>query len=225
LASVVQAVVNRAGWLSGNSMAFVMSGAAANNYRRAWSFDGGAASGDAPRLVVQFTPPCRPAINPNTRYEVRLPASNFSSGQPLYGRTLTAADTDLSSGGDGRDSDGTMVGGMALASVTTGLYGQNNHNFDFGFFIPTTAAAVSVGGRILSASGRGISGATVTLFAADGMRRRALTGAFGYYRFDDIPAGQTVVVSVSSKRFSFAEPSRAVNVGDELTDLNFTAEN
>jgi len=50
----------------------------------------------------------------------------------------------------------------------------------------------------------------------------ARTSSFGYYRFDDVLAGETYIVSVTSKRYSFAP--QVVSVFEELTDLDFTPE-
>lgn len=87
-----------------------------------------------------------------------------------------------------------------------------------------SAANLSVGGRVLTDYGRGIANARVTLMESDGAMHTALTGSYGYYRFDGIAANQTVVVSVGSKRFSFRNPSQSVSVVDELTEVNFIAE-
>ena len=57
---------------------------------------------------------------------------------------------------------------------------------------------------------------------ADGGTRRVITTAFGYYRFDDVLAGEAYVIAVSSKRFEFAP--RVINVIDELTNVDFTAD-
>ena len=82
-----------------------------------------------------------------------------------------------------------------------------------------TAADVSVSGRVMTSNGRGIRNARVTLTDQAGITRSVITGAFGYYRFDDVEAGQTVILSVVSKRFQF-EP-RVVTVIDNVADLDF----
>jgi hypothetical protein len=84
-----------------------------------------------------------------------------------------------------------------------------------------TAAAVTIGGRVMNASGRGVRNARLTLTEADGTVHTGLSGTFGYYRFADIPAGQSVFVSVSSKRFSLSNSSQVVNVTEDVEDLNF----
>ena len=88
--------------------------------------------------------------------------------------------------------------------------------------IVPTAASVIIGGRVLTSAGRGLPNAQVSLTTADGSTRSVLTSAFGYYNLTDVQAGQTVVVSVRSKRYTFT--SQIVNVDDNLTDLNLIAE-
>ena len=83
-----------------------------------------------------------------------------------------------------------------------------------------SASAVSVGGRV-SAAGQGLRNAVVVLTDPQGVSHRALTSSFGYYRFDEVQAGETYVISVSSKRYQFA--TRVVGVSNDLTDVDFTA--
>lgn len=220
ISSVVQEVVNRSGWANGNSMAFILSGAAANNFRRAWSYDGDT---NAPRLVVQYTTSgsCSYTVNPNTRYEVRVPSSNFTSGQPLESRNLSPAANDASSNGTSRDSNGTASGGGAVASLLTGNSGQNNHTYDFGFYLVPTAANVSVGGRISSGSGKALNSVVVYLIDHNGVMRQTMSNSFGYYRFDDVEVGQTVTVSVFSKRISFSQPTQVLMLKDNALEVNF----
>jgi hypothetical protein len=53
---------------------------------------------------------------------------------------------------------------------------------------------------------------------------RSRTNAFGFYMFENIPAGQTYVISVGSKSYFFPDPVRVINLDDELTDINFYAD-
>ncbi len=87
-----------------------------------------------------------------------------------------------------------------------------------------TAASVAVSGRILTADGRGISAARVSIVNHNGETRTALTNSFGYYRFNEISAGETYVVSIAHKRFQFADNPRALTVQEAISELNFTAE-
>jgi hypothetical protein len=85
-----------------------------------------------------------------------------------------------------------------------------------------SAAAVSISGRVLTADGRGIRSTAVVLTDSLGNSRTAITSSFGYYRFDEVPAGETYVLSVSSKRYQFAP--RVVTVQDEIVNLDFIAQ-
>ncbi|HMS41629.1 MAG TPA: carboxypeptidase regulatory-like domain-containing protein, partial [Pyrinomonadaceae bacterium] len=87
------------------------------------------------------------------------------------------------------------------------------------FNAPPTAALVSVGGRVSAADGRGVSNCFVYLTDSNGNVRTARTGSFGYYRFEDIEAGETYIISVTSKRFSFAP--QVVQVNDNIANLDF----
>jgi hypothetical protein len=85
-----------------------------------------------------------------------------------------------------------------------------------------TAANVTVSGRVLTASGSGIRNAVVTLIDTRGVVRSVSTSSFGYYHFEDVRAGGSYVIGVASKRFRFSP--QAVNLTDNLTDLNLVAE-
>jgi photosystem II stability/assembly factor-like uncharacterized protein len=66
-----------------------------------------------------------------------------------------------------------------------------------------SAANVSVSGRV-TANGSGVSRSTITMTDAQGNPRRAITNAFGYYRFDEVAVGQTCVIQAVSKKYHFA---------------------
>ncbi len=91
-------------------------------------------------------------------------------------------------------------------------------------FLNPTAANVSVSGRVLSSNGSGIANVTVSMTDTNGSVRTARSGSFGWYRFDDVEAGRSYVVSVSSKRHTFQPPSIFISVEDELTEVNFVAD-
>ena len=86
-----------------------------------------------------------------------------------------------------------------------------------------TAANVSVGGRVMTANGVGIRSVQVILTDSLGNTRRATTTSFGYYRFDDVPTGAVYTITVVSRKYSFDEPTRVLNVSDALTDVDFSA--
>lgn len=85
-----------------------------------------------------------------------------------------------------------------------------------------TAADATLSGRVADADGNPISGATVIL--TDGPNTRTtLTNAFGYYNFTEVETGHTVVIEVSTKRYSFPNNPIAVMVTGDLANLDFQA--
>lgn len=83
-----------------------------------------------------------------------------------------------------------------------------------------TAANVTVSGRVLSPTGRGIYNATVQITFQNGDVKNARTNPFGYYRFENIEVGQTLVVNVNSKSYQY--DTQIVHITDELTNLDFS---
>jgi len=123
-----------------------------------------------------------------------------------------------------------VIGNFADNASTTpitglgGFYpGSYYYIDDASVVLTTTSAAVAVGGRVVTADGRGIGKALVTMTGTSGTVHRALTNPFGYYRFDDVAAGTTVIIGVSSKSYTFEVGTRIVSVGDKLMDINFIA--
>ncbi len=87
-------------------------------------------------------------------------------------------------------------------------------------YTPPTAASVVIGGQVLTDSGIGLRNANVTLIKSDGTRYTTTTGSFGRYEFSGVEAGQTVVISVSSKRYSYTP--RVVNIQESIANLDIT---
>jgi hypothetical protein len=86
--------------------------------------------------------------------------------------------------------------------------------------IGTTAAEVTVSGRVLKANGKGINGATVTITdILFGNTWTTLTNPKGYYRFDGIEAGRTYLVQAKAKKEQFA--LQVIIVMDNLSEINF----
>lgn len=88
--------------------------------------------------------------------------------------------------------------------------------------IAPSAANVSVSGRVTTSNGLGVRNAVVTITDSTGVSRSARTGSFGYYRFEGVRSGETYVISVESKRYTFTP--RTVNVSDDVNDLDLIAE-
>lgn len=84
-------------------------------------------------------------------------------------------------------------------------------------FQAPTAARVSITGRVLASNGRPVTNTTVALANAAGQTVTARTSSFGYFRFDEIQAGETYVVSINSRRYVF-QP-QVLSVEDEIAEL------
>ncbi|CAN5445335.1 hypothetical protein BH10ACI3_BH10ACI3_07550 [soil metagenome] len=172
-------------------------------------------------------------IQYSTAYQVRLDnPANFVAGGPLWGVTPTVLHQTTQLGDDlATDSDastvlnpaGSPAGIFPVVAITTGGQGANDHTFDIGFASTPTAANVALDGRVMLQSGAGIRNVIVTLTEQNGRSRSVLTSSFGYYHFEGIQAGQTVLVSVASKRYSFANSTQIVSMVDNLSDINFVA--
>lgn len=88
-----------------------------------------------------------------------------------------------------------------------------------------TEAEASISGRILTADGRGIAHARVVLNGDSiPQARTVVTGPFGFYAFDSLSVGQTYVITVDGRRFSFANPSQIFSLNGSVTNADFTAE-
>lgn len=171
----------------------------------------------------------------STTYQVRFDnPADYVFGGALEFLIATLANQNTHAGDtESTDSDATYVvnppgspsGAFPVIPVTTGGFGQNDHRFDVGFVLAPTAANVSIEGRVTTSTGIGIRNVVVRLEDASGVSRTALTGGFGYYRFEDVPAGETMTISVSAKRFSFSTATRIITTVDDLTDIDFVADN
>ena len=83
------------------------------------------------------------------------------------------------------------------------------------------AASSTVSGRISNQTGRGLAYVEVTLTGGAGEVYTVTTGENGRYSFADLQSGETYIISVASKRYRFAEPSRVINLNENLTEVNF----
>ncbi len=106
---------------------------------------------------------------------------------------------------------------------------QTSYNYGTDAFItkinnlaPTSAGA-TISGRVLTANGRGIINVRVSLTGANGETRVALSNPFGYYRFNEVPSGETYILSAKAKRYQFSQPTQIVSLNEDLSGIDFTA--
>ncbi len=85
----------------------------------------------------------------------------------------------------------------------------------------STAGEVSLSGRVLS-SERGITNASVTVSGGSlSAPITVMTGRSGIYVINGLTAGETYVVTVAARRFTFDEPTRVITLNDNAADVNF----
>jgi hypothetical protein len=105
----------------------------------------------------------------------------------------------------------------SFAAAGTGTFASNPAPIA----LAPTVASVSVSGRVLTADGRGLRNAQVTITEADGSSRTVLTGNFGQFSFTNLTAGQTVVLSAHSKRYGFSP--QIITLTEDLNEIEFIA--
>lgn len=89
---------------------------------------------------------------------------------------------------------------------------------------PASAAMSSISGQVLTAEGKPIALAHVTLQnLATGESFYSRTDRFGRYRFDALESAQTYQMRINSRLYSFTPDSRIFNLIDSLTNLDFVA--
>jgi subtilisin-like proprotein convertase family protein len=107
------------------------------------------------------------------------------------------------------------VGDSALGDVGT----VSNWRLNFINSLAPTAAPVSVSGRVMTPLGSSIQRARVTLMSAGGQTRQTMTNSFGNFSFDGVNVGETYLISVQAKGYSFE--TQTIRVEDEIKGVEF----
>ena len=155
-------------------------------------------------------------------------AALFLLTTAIQAQTYTLEQTAIAGGGISNGAGG--VYGLSATTGQTAAGGAlrgSSLAMTVGFWNPDalapTAANVSIGGRVVTADGRGIGNARLVLTDGSGAVRETRTGSFGFYQFADVPIGATYVLTVYSTRYAFDEPTRVFSLSDELTGVDFTS--
>jgi hypothetical protein len=143
------------------------------------------------------------------------------------GGQFTIQQSVIANGGGASSSGIFTVSGTSGQSVA-GVHSTGGSTAaDGGFWnaapVVTTAATVSVAGRVSTASGQGIRNVRIVATLPDGTKRTCLTEAFGYYLLQDIESGQTLVITANSRRRSFAQPAIVVQLFDAVNNADFVS--
>lgn len=149
--------------------------------------------------------------------------------QIATGGPYTMEQSAVASGGGSSTAGVYMIEGtVGQPAVGTGTTGTG-YFLRGGFWTPApfgpTAANVSLSGRVIVGHGIGIKNAQVVLSGGKlSSPMVATTNQLGLFVFEEVEVGQTYVLSVFSKRFTFAEPVKFMTIFESLTDINFQAE-
>lgn len=113
------------------------------------------------------------------------------------------------------------INGAANTAQTTNSISEFSDWTLFGQ-APSSAGAL-VAGQVFAPDGvTAVSRATITLMASSGQVYTARTNSFGYFRIDDVRVGESYVLNVNSKAFTFA--ARLIDVSEDVSGLVITAE-
>lgn len=160
-------------------------------------------SWEAPQSSFAAPAPPAPYIEPN------------SSGVPTFASAFGFTNANGTWHLYARDDNGTFDPNVLVGTIS--CWGLE--------FLQTTAADLSISGRVTTAGGAGIRNARVVLSGNSLPEPRVVTtGSFGYFSFTGLTAGETYVVTVNSQRYTFTVPSRVITLVDNLTDVDFTAD-
>jgi hypothetical protein len=121
--------------------------------------------------------------------------------------------TDQRGAGFTRSADGN---GDSIQVVDIGAYELQQP-------LSPTAATVSISGRVMTAGGGSITNARLTLTDSQGNVGTTTTDSSGNYRFDDVQAGETYILTATGKRYSFSQPVQVLNINEETNQVNFIA--
>jgi endonuclease G len=153
-------------------------------------------------------------VNANTRTIAVLMPNDTSIRPEEWQKYLTTVDIIES-----------VTGYDFFSNVDPAIQAQIESKIDSGTTVGPTAANVSVSGRVMTESGRGVKNVQITLTDSNGNMRTAQTTSFGYYRFDDVEAGETVVLAARAKGQRFVQSSMVRTVNEQISDADFTVIN
>ncbi len=107
------------------------------------------------------------------------------------------------------DCTGSDIGSVSAASLT--LFGA-------------TSAGASISGRVNMGNQRGAAGVRLVLSGGNLTESRIVeTNSFGFFSFEDVPAGQTYVITAVSRTYAFDNPVQVVTLDEDLAGMQFVA--
>ncbi len=174
-------------------------------------------------------------FSPSLCLALLLCFASAAHAQVASGGTFTLEQSVLAGGG--ATSTGTSATGTPLTltgtigQTTAGVVSRGGNRFAVrgGFWATNapqpTAATAHIAGQVTTARGTPLGGIRVTL--TGGAHTDAplviFTDADGNYVFPALATGETYVVTLTHKRFTFAPANQIIDLTADVTALNFTS--
>lgn len=129
--------------------------------------------------------------------------------------------------GGGPAASGIFAADLVIGQpVQPGVSASGNFSITSGFWnytaLAPTAASISISGSVVDDAGAPVANAILYLQTQDGDLFTAQSSSFGIYRFDNITAGQALLISVRARRYNYAP--RMVFAVDEISGFDFRPE-
>ena len=126
-------------------------------------------------------------------------------------------------GGGGQSAGGTFILDGTVAEPVSGITSTGGtFELSSGFWGAGGLAAASsftVEGHVVTADGRGLRSATVSMTSSQGVARVTTTSSFGFFKFDNVVAGDVYTFRIISRLYRY-QP-QAVQVTSNLTLPDF----
>jgi serine protease AprX len=87
--------------------------------------------------------------------------------------------------------------------------------------VTPTTPNVTVSGRVISSGGSGRGNALLTMRDVNGVERQTYSNTFGYFYFDEVPVGQTFVLSAYWRKRDFQQVEIIITTKDNIENLEF----
>ncbi|MGC2235235.1 MAG: choice-of-anchor Q domain-containing protein [Pyrinomonadaceae bacterium] len=179
----------------------------------------GDAAGDSTVFGVSFTyePTDKRDINPmlgglTTNNGGTTPTHALLEGSPAIDAGSNTLAVDPSNGNAPLRFDQRYYARFANGNLPGAIVDIGAYEFN------AAPSAVSISGRVTFGSGA-TKRAIVSLTYASGVVKTALINPFGYFKFENVPAGQTVTIQVAAKGATFSP--QIFTIIEDVGNLNF----
>jgi hypothetical protein len=172
--------------------------------------------------LVEDTTGYNPAILTQTRDQTGVAAGLLAladNGGNVPTIMLSPGSPAVNSGVNENATDPFSAAVLGTDARGAGFSRINGATVDKGAFesLVPTAAGVTVAGRVVDRSGKYVAGAKVYLTDAQGASRMVSTNNFGNFTFGDVPAGETYVLMVYTRKWQYNP--QVLSVSEDVIDL------